>query len=259
MLIGRGREGLGHELVVNELVALVGEVALVKRRGKARRRKARELLFHLLGIGFFYLLAHELTHIAHKRIVVHRREHIRILRIVFKHLLFDVGAGHAVKLLVDHTVYIRFGRIGHITDVQLRLFRIVYRRAVFLNSRLYLLARERLVGLLERKSRENVVLRVGKLLFDKLLFGGLLNDVFRERVCVADGAGHHSGHGIGTLAHYADYLELDTVCVERLESERVGAYVLIFARFGVKLPAVRREDEAEGLFADIGIAPAFEL
>ena len=103
------------------------------------------------------------------------------------------------------------------------------------------------------------MLRIVKLLLDKLLLRRLLDDVFCQRVCIAYRTVHHTGDGIRALAHNADYFKLDPVGVQRFKSKLIAADVLVFARFVILLPAVGREDETEGLFADVGIAPAFKL
>ena len=103
------------------------------------------------------------------------------------------------------------------------------------------------------------MLSVCKLLLNEFLCRCLLHNVLSKSVSIADSSGHHARHGIGVLADHADNLELDTAAVKRLETEGVGAYVLIFAGRGILLPAVGGEDETEGLLADVGIAPALHF
>ena len=103
------------------------------------------------------------------------------------------------------------------------------------------------------------MLSIVKLLLDKLLLRRLLDNVFCQRVCIAYRTVHHAGDGIRALANYAYYFKFNPVGVQCFKAKLIAADILIFARFGVLLPAVGRENEAECLFADVGIAPAFEL
>ncbi len=84
----------------------------------------------------------------------------------------------------------------------------------------------------KRQPGEHIVLRIVKLLLNKLLLRRLLDDIFGQRVRIAYRTVHHAGYGIRALAHNADYFKLYTVGVQRFKSKLIAADVLVFAVSG---------------------------
>ena len=103
------------------------------------------------------------------------------------------------------------------------------------------------------------MLRVCQLLAHQLLPCRLRHHMLHQVVGVADGAGHHAGHGILILADNANDLHLKAVIEQGTQAQVFLGHVHIFFLVLVPLVFVGGIDVSEAHAADVLIAPALQL
>ena len=226
-----------------------------------RKRAVGQIAVHVLHLDavlLLDLLADHLFDILKQRVVVHFLKHGFIARVIVRHHLFDVRAGHVLHLLINEFLNIVVLGYAHVLDIELGKL-LIGRVGDILLCRLDLaVLGEGFIGIVkERQAVENVVLGILELRFYKLFFRRLFNDVLNERVSVAYRAGHHAGHCVLILTDDADDLYLKAVFIQSLESKLLVVDLDVFLLVLVVFILVGGIDIAEGTAANVLVGPAF--
>ena len=215
---------------------------------------------HLDAVLLLHLCGDHLLHIVKKGLIVHLFQHGGIAGVIVQNHVLNVGPGGALHLLVNELLHIALLRDAHILHIELHQL-LVIRRVDIIPGGLGLAALGQGLVLLvqEGQAVEHIMLRIFQLLAHQLLPRRLLHHMLHKVVGVADGAGHHAGHGILVLADNSDDLYLEAVIEQGTQAQVFLGHVHIFFLVLVPLVFVGWIDVSEAHAADVLIAPALQL